>query len=58
MYADPITWSLQERIAHYREQADVFEDMAKSDKRPIARNILIRLAIEFNSLADGLQDLS
>jgi hypothetical protein len=57
MYADPITWCLRERITRYREQADRFHEMAKSDSRLFARTVLIRLAIEFNSLADGLQDL-
>ena len=57
MYADPVTWTVQERIAHYREQADTFEELAKSDDRPVARRILIQLSSEFNSLADGLQEL-
>ena len=54
---DPITWYLQERIARYREQSDRFHDMAKSEVRPLARNLLMRLAGEFVCLADGLQEL-
>jgi hypothetical protein len=58
MYADgPITWCLQERIARYREQADTFHTMAKSDERPFARHLLMQLAREFDCLADGLQEL-
>ena len=58
MYAnDPITWCSRERIAGYREEADAFQEMAKSDERPLARDLLIRLAHEFDCLADGLQEL-
>jgi hypothetical protein len=58
MYAnDPITWCSRERIARYREEADAFQEMAKSDERPLARDLLIRLAHEFDCLADGLQEL-
>jgi hypothetical protein len=57
MYADdPVTWCLQERIARYREQAEIFGEMANSDGRPFARNILMQLAAEFDALADGLQE--
>ena len=55
MYADPVTWCLEERIARYREQADTFDEMAKSDGRPFARNVLMQLALEFDALAAGLQ---
>ena len=58
MYADPVTWSLQERIARYREQADALEAMARSDDSPVARDILHRLAVEFDCLANGLQELA
>lgn len=57
MYGEPVTWCLQERIARYREQADTFHEMAELDDRPFARNLLEQLALEFNSLADGLQEL-
>jgi len=58
MYADdPITWCSQERIARYREQADRFYEMAKSEVRPFARNLLMRLDGEFDCLADGWQEL-
>ena len=58
MYADdPITWCSQERIARYREQADTFHEMAKSEVRPFARNLLMRLAGEFDCLANGLQEV-
>jgi len=57
MYADPVTWCLEERIARYREQADTFNEMAKSADCPFARNILMELALEFDALAAGLQEL-
>ena len=55
MYGDPVTWSRQERIARCREQADTFEKMAEADNRFIARDLLIDLARQFNSVADSLQ---
>ena len=41
MYGDPITWSMQERIARCREQADIFQQMADADNRFIGRDGLI-----------------
>lgn len=57
MYADPVTWCLQERIARYREQADSFNEMAKSAHRRYACDALMQLALEFDALANGLQEL-
>ena len=57
MYSDPVFWSLHERIARYREQADVFNVLANSDDRPFARNLLRQLAVEFGRLANCLQEL-
>jgi hypothetical protein len=55
MHRDPVTWSIQERIARCREQAAFFEIMAEAESRFVARDLLIELARQFNSLADGLQ---
>jgi len=55
MHRDPVTWSIQERIARCREQAAFFERMAETESRFVARDLLIELAHQFNSLADGLQ---
>ena len=56
MHRDPVTWSIQERIARCREQAAFFETMAEAESRFVARDLLIELARQFNSLADGLQE--
>ena len=58
MHRDPVTWSLQERIAHCREQAAFFERMAEDDSRFVARDGLMELARQFNSLADALEESS
>src|SRR6266852_2907859 len=55
MHRDPVTWSREERIARCREQAASFQRMAEANSRFIARDLLIELARQFNSLADGLQ---
>jgi hypothetical protein len=55
MYEDPVTWSREERIARWREQADCFQKLAASDSRFISRDRLLELALQFNSWADSLQ---
>ena len=44
MHRDPVTWSIQERIARCREQAAFFETMAEAESRFVARDLLIELA--------------
>jgi hypothetical protein len=56
MYADPVTWSLRERIARCREQADLFAEMARGDNRFICE-FLAELARQFDCCADNLQEL-
>jgi hypothetical protein len=58
MHRDPVTWSIQERIARCREQAAFFESMAETESRFVARDLLMDLARQFNGLADALQESS
>jgi hypothetical protein len=56
MHRDPVTWSIQERIARCREQAAFFESMAETESRFVARDLLMDLARQFNCMADALQE--
>ena len=58
MRREPVTLSLHERIAYYRDQAALFEGMAaaEADRRIVARDLLMDLSRQFNSVADSLQD--
>jgi hypothetical protein len=58
MHRDPVTWSIQERIARCREQAAFFESMAETESRFVARDLLMDLARQFNCMADALQESS
>jgi hypothetical protein len=58
MHRDPVTWSIQERIARCREQAAFFESMAETESRFVARDLLMDLARQFNGMADALQESS
>jgi hypothetical protein len=58
MHRDPVTWSIQERIARCREQAAFFESMAETESRFAARDLLMDLVRQFNGLADALQESS
>lgn len=55
--SDPVTWSRQERVARCRELAADFQRMAdaEGENRFIARDLLIKLARQFESLADELR---
>jgi len=58
MHRDPVTWSIEERIARCREQATFFESMAAAESRFVARDALMDLARQFNCLADALRESS
>ena len=58
MHRDPVTWSIEERIARCREQAAFFESMAAAESRFVARDLLIDLARQFNCVADALEGSS
>lgn len=54
--SERVAWSTGNRAERYREQAGRFEQMAKMEARPRARERLLELAGQYLALADHVAD--
>ena len=43
-----------DRAVHYREQAERFRELARTETQPSARNQLLEMAVKYRKLADDL----